>query len=516
MDVIANLRKVHMPKALRVIHFDDDIFEIERVSKALANDTIETKFDLLSVMSAGEFSQKLLDTSPDVVLLDIHDHDHASSGTMLIEQVRNCLPNCVIIMRSNLDDSKTIRTCLTLGADDFISKATDKGELCLRVLNSYQLCLWKRGLPLTTGLQVNSLTQVTAVGGTLNRISQRIPRILASAVSSVFISGESGTGKEVVASLFRSGLGKSSPFLAFNCGAIASTLLESELFGHAKGSFTGALSDRKGLIEAASGGWLFLDEVGTLSPTAQIALLRVLENGEVMRVGTNIPLQVDVKFLSATNQDIEAMIVDGRFRKDLWQRLNEVTIVLPPLVDRKDEISLLAYYFCSTMKGGPYEITKAALDVLCEYDWREGNVRELRNCLRAMTELSSNGKLTPISIPERILKKIDDCENDGVLESSKQGAEKFDGSGATGELGTKAISMQIDFAKPVIFDDLSNILLGEVLAGMFAYHGAISLRKLSTMVGISRSTLSARIKDLVECRQISPENLKLIIKLTDG
>ena len=238
----------------------------------------------------------------------------------------------------------------------------------------------------------------------MRKICQRVPQIINSAISSVYIEGESGTGKEVVADLFGS-FARNTPFVKLNCGSIAPSLLESELFGYVKGAFTGALSNKAGIIETASGGWVFLDEVASLSKSAQVALLRVLENQEVIRLGESHSRKINVRFIAASNVCLSHLVEEGKFRNDLWQRLCETEIILKPLRERRSEIPELIEYFCKNMRGGPYQIEKTAMNVLSQMPWDDGNVRELRNCLRAMTENQNNGILSPMGIPERILIK---------------------------------------------------------------------------------------------------------------
>ncbi len=213
-------------------------------------------------------------------------------------------------------------------------------------------------------------------------IQSLIEKVRATDVP-VFISGESGTGKELIArAIHDQGLRKQGPFVAVNCGAIPDHLLESELFGHAKGSFTGALRDKAGLIEAASRGTFFLDEVGDLSLPLQAKLLRLLQEKEIRRIGENRTRTVDARFVSATNKNVEKEIEHGLFREDLYYRLRIFTIEVPPLRERKDDIFLLANYFlkkyCSELKREPIHFSPLALELLLNYAW-PGNVRELQN-----------------------------------------------------------------------------------------------------------------------------------------
>lgn len=511
------------PQTLRVLHLDDDPFELSKVEKALNRNSIHCHFVTKSVSRINEFRDQLeQEPNYDVVILDIHieDPDHPEyTGITLSNEVRVKYPNSVILMRSTSDEVSTIAECLNVGADDFISKKSDKGELSLRVYNSYKLAALKRGfdVPLKDDvLRISKTKDVHYAGDTLCRIAKRLPAIINSAISSVHVVGESGTGKEVVADLFSSEMKEGTPFIKVNCGAIVPTLIESELFGHIKGAFTGALTDKKGYIERATGGWIFLDEIATLSLSSQVALLRVIENQEVVKVGSSTPTPVKVRVISASNENLEDLVKEGRFRQDLWQRLCETEIKLPPLRERADEIEELVKHFCKTMQGGPYEITESVLDVLTKLSWKSGNVRELRNCLRAMTEFHVDKLLTPLSIPERIWNQVGHEFSDGEISALKKDKKKMpdislDGKGVKKAEKNVVISIEVDTKNAFEFDQLSDRLLLEVINTLVAQYGKFSLRGLSKTIGISRSTLSGRLRQLVERELISfPELSKRV------
>jgi DNA-binding NtrC family response regulator len=226
---------------------------------------------------------------------------------------------------------------------------------------------------------------------------------VARSDATVLVVGESGTGKELVARAIHAASPRAGgPFVAVDCGAIAEGVLESELFGHARGAFTGAQSSRRGLFEEAHGGTLFLDEIGDVGPALQARLLRVLQEGEIRRVGANEPVPVDVRVLAATNKDVEAAVRAGRFREDLYYRLNVVTIRIPPLRERREDIPLLAEHFAA--KHGRTQgaaITAAAREVLVAHDW-PGNERELENVIARALALNPTGVVVPEDLPERL------------------------------------------------------------------------------------------------------------------
>jgi DNA-binding NtrC family response regulator len=519
--------------SLRVVHLDDDPFELERVKRALEQHATACTFQVESLSQVDTFRKRLRSRpAPEIVILDIHLNHSQATGVQLAAETRSMLPDAVILMCSTADDVGTIAESLGSGADDFISKHSDHGELSLRVFNSYRLAMLKAGRD-PEGSTVATREKIS-VGASTQRISARIPQILNSAISAVFIRGESGTGKEVVADLFAARLGGNQPFIKVNCGAIAPTLLESELFGHAKGSFTGASADKKGLLEASSGGWIFLDEVATLSLPAQVALLRVLENGEVTRVGTTKPISIQVRVLSATNEPMEELIAAGKFRADLWQRLRETEVYLSPLRERPDEIPALIKHFCNTMPGGPYQASQPTIDVLSHSSWRQGNVRELRNVLRAMTEMHVGKLLTPIAIPARVWEDL----GESPVSGSATGEAKKDTQRSGHNLEPKlqheedngslsqpdrliTVPSKTDLTIPwpdngsPNFDDLSDTLLVALVQRLVEQGGRLSLRTLAQTIGMSRSTLSGRLKGAVHKNIIPLRDLTVLVGISD-
>lgn len=219
--------------------------------------------------------------------------------------------------------------------------------------------------------------------------------------STVLITGESGTGKEMIASsIYEHSMRKGKPFVAINCVAIPEGLLESELFGHEKGSFTGATAQKKGKFEIANGGTVFLDEIGDMPMATQAKLLRALQEKEFERVGGTTPVHVDVRFIAATNKDLLQMIKEGKFREDLYFRLNVFSIMLPPLRDRREDISMLASHFLENSTK-PAKLSTAALQVLIGYNW-SGNIRELKNVIERASIMSENGIIDVPHLPENI------------------------------------------------------------------------------------------------------------------
>ncbi len=239
-----------------------------------------------------------------------------------------------------------------------------------------------------------------------------IARKVAATDSTVLIMGESGTGKELVARYIHSMSRRAAhPFIPVNCGAIPSELLESEMFGHERGAFTGAVGSRMGMFQLANGGTIFLDEVAEMSPALQVKLLRVLQDREIRPVGADRTIRVDVRVIAATNKDLAAEVEKGRFREDLYYRLQVIPIVLPPLRERRSDIPLLVQHFLEKHNrkhsGDPVQISDEAMVYLWEYDW-PGNVRELENLVERLVILSEDGKIGVENLPPNIRSFISD------------------------------------------------------------------------------------------------------------
>jgi two-component system response regulator HydG len=251
----------------------------------------------------------------------------------------------------------------------------------------------------------------------ITRVLQLVERI-AGSDASVLICGESGTGKELIAEMIhRKSNRAENPLVIVNCGALPETLQESELFGHVKGAFTGALKEKKGLLAEADGGTLFLDEVGELSPQAQVKLLRFLENGECRKVGETHTEKLDVRVLAATNRDLEESVSEGAFRADLFYRLNVIPVTVPPLREIKDDVPLIARTFieeyASRMGKDPPKISEECLQLFNDHSW-PGNVRELRNLTERAVVVDQDGVITMADLPDHLRSNGADIIDDGL------------------------------------------------------------------------------------------------------
>lgn len=246
--------------------------------------------------------------------------------------------------------------------------------------------------------------QIVYKSDVMRQLMSMIDRV-APSTATVLILGESGTGKELIATaIHEKSNRRAKPFVAINCGALRETLLESELFGHEKGAFTGAYSRKIGLAEVANGGTLFLDEIGELSPSIQAKLLRFLQEGEIFRVGGKDPIKVDIRLISATNKELDKEVVKGNFREDLFYRINTIVLHSPPLRRRKEDIVSLVEYFLARGTGGFYtgrRMSEDAMKILMKYDW-PGNIRELQNACERLLILTDGHTIMPGDLPENI------------------------------------------------------------------------------------------------------------------
>ena len=297
------------------------------------------------------------------------------------------------------------------GAFDYLEKPfkVDELKLCVQRALSYNAAVTETAYLRKQLKKKYEFSQIVGNAPKMQEVFKMIERV-ANADSTILVLGESGTGKELVArALHYNSRRQFAPFVPVNCSALPENLLESELFGHRRGSFTGAISDKKGLFEEADGGTIFLDEVGSMSPMLQSRLLRVLQEREVRRVGENTPIYVNVRVVAASNEPLEKRIKEGSFREDLYYRLNVIAIPLPSLRERRDDIPLLAAHFLkgkvSPDTNRPIQITRQTMEILRAYDW-PGNVRELENALERAAALCEGDIIQAQDLPPSLLASI--------------------------------------------------------------------------------------------------------------
>ncbi len=383
----------------RILVVDDDRSSREILGRILASDghrvtTLEDGREAIALLDQGD--------PPDLVVSDIRMAE--VDGLQVIDAFRQRAPDTPVILVTAFGNIDGALEAIRRGAADYISKPYDVDAIKLvvaRSLKQRELALENRHLRRDLRDKYR-LENVVGRSEAMLQVYKTAARV-ASTDATVLIQGESGTGKELVArAIHASSPRAGGPFVAVDCGAIAEGVLESELFGHARGAFTGAQAMRRGLFEEADHGTLFLDEIGNVGQSLQARLLRVLQEGTIRPVGTNEPVAVDVRVVAATNRDLEQAVKDGSFRADLYYRLNVVSIRIPPLRERREDIPLLAEHFAHKHgRAAGATLSPAARDLLVAYGW-PGNVRELENVIARALAMNPSGVILPEDLPEAL------------------------------------------------------------------------------------------------------------------
>ncbi|HHI98017.1 MAG TPA: sigma-54-dependent Fis family transcriptional regulator [Thermodesulfatator atlanticus] len=387
-----------------ILIVEDNVSEAE-----IYQDFLQQKgFHVEVAHDGAEGISRLNENFYDVVITDLSMPK--VSGLKVLEHIVENTPETICIILTGFGSIKSAVEAIKLGAYDYLTKPIALEELLLTI----EKALETRQLRRENEYLRRKLWQEWGYGEIIGK-SKAMRRVfaliekVADTESTVLILGESGTGKELVARAIHAASDRrEGPFIPVNCGAIPEELLESELFGHEKGAFTGAIKTRIGRFELAHGGTIFLDEIAEMSPKLQVKLLRVLQERTFERIGGTKPIKVDIRVIAATNKDLEKEVKEGRFREDLYYRLNVIPIKLPPLRERLEDIPLLVEHFLarfSNRKKEPVQgISKEALECLMKHDW-PGNVRELENVIERMVILSNGSQLTLEDVPEYILEK---------------------------------------------------------------------------------------------------------------
>src|SRR6202167_3928574 len=342
----------------------------------------------------------------DIVISDVRMP--GESGVDLLKFTKEIAPECFFLLITGVPTVETAIAAINSGADRYVIKDHELVDQLRRAVHEVSESLrWKK----EAGYLRRELRRLTGLDNIIGQSPKmrsifELIQTIAPQTSRVLITGERGTGKELVArAMHENSLRSQAPFITINCGAFPETLLESELFGYMKGSFTGANENRLGLFQAAHGGTLFMDEIGNMSLTMQVKLYRVLQEGKVRPIGSNEESDVDVRIIAATNKNFEKEITEGRFREDLYYRLSVIPIQLPPLRERREDIPLLARHFLETFRKvmeKPVEsISPEAMSRLESYDW-PGNVRELENTMERAVALETTGEGTLRGMPDRV------------------------------------------------------------------------------------------------------------------
>ncbi len=434
---------------------------------------------------SGESALALLEEQPVHVVLSDMVMPHMS-GLEFLEKVKKLLPRTEVALMTGHGSIETAVQAMKLGAYDYITKPFSPLE---------ELRLFLRRMAEKVRLveeneflreRIDSETAVHGIVGSSAKIQEvlRVASRLKDTRTAVLISGESGTGKELIArAIHFRGAFANRPFVAVDCGSLVPTLIESELFGYEKGAFTGALKSKQGLFQSADTGSVFLDEIGELPLELQAKLLRVLQEKEVRPVGSNQRVKVDVRVIAATNRDLEAAYKNGTFRKDLYFRLNVVTVHVPALRERRSDIPMLVNWFCERYApGADLRVSNSAMKALMNYEW-PGNVRELENCVERAVALG-NGTLIDLGdLPPSI----------AALKSPASRAASESAPELVSDLAASADSSSSeDTAVPLTTTDLEDIERATIQRVFEQVHGDKALA--GRMLGISRATLYRKLK----------------------
>ncbi|HXL22256.1 MAG TPA: sigma-54 dependent transcriptional regulator [Candidatus Dormibacteraeota bacterium] len=395
----------------------DDEQSIRRLCMTIGN---TLGYACTEAESAEAAMARLEADAPDLLLTDLKLP--TKSGVELLKQAKALLPHTEVAIMTGHGSIESAVDAMKLGAYDYIEKPfrVEKMRLLLqRMAEKVRLVTENEFLRERVNTEDN-LDGIIGTSANIQDVMRMIAR-LKDTRTPVLIAGESGTGKELVARAihFRGAMAK-TPFVAVDCGSLVPTLMESELFGYEKGAFTGAMKSKAGLFAAANGGTIFLDEIGELPLEMQAKLLRVLQEKEVRPVGSNENVDVDVRVIAATNRDLEAAYREGTFRKDLYFRLNVVTVHLPPLRDRRSDIPMLVHHFLDRYaKGTPLQVTAGAMKSLLHYDW-PGNVRELENCIARAVALGDRDRQTidVIDLPPAIRSEQPETAGGGSVQDA--------------------------------------------------------------------------------------------------
>lgn len=385
---------------LKILVAEDEEITLKHLRYSLEKEG----YSVTCTKNGADALEKLGEEDFDILVADIKMPK--MDGLTLLGKVKERDQNIDVIIITGFGSIESAVNAMKQGATDYITKPFNLDELNLKIKKIQEKkSLEKENLALKVSLSLDKDTPFIASSKPMQRVIEVINSI-ASSDCNVLITGESGVGKGLVAKLIHyTGLRKDKPFLAINCAIFTEELLASELFGHEKGAFTGAISAKQGLIEIAGNGTLFLDEIAEMPPNLQAKLLKVIEDKEFLRVGGTRPVKVDVRFIAATNQNIKTLVSTGRFREDLYYRLNVMDIYIPPLRERKKDIMPLSRHFLEKHAAKSNKkisgFNKETIDILMSYGF-PGNVRELENIIERAVILAKTTEITPENLPQSI------------------------------------------------------------------------------------------------------------------
>jgi two-component system nitrogen regulation response regulator GlnG len=464
----------------RLLVVDDEPNVLYSIKRGLQSETLEVEV----ARSGREGLERVQRLRPDAVILDVRLGD--LSGMEVFDRIREIDSRLPVMVITAHADTDTAIEAMKRGAFEYLLKPVDLHQLREVVQRALQLSRF-RHVPAVFGEEPDEdADRIVGRSAAMQEVYKAIGRLAPRDVT-VLIVGESGTGKELVArALFHHGSRTAAPFLAINCAAIPESLLESELFGHEKGAFTGADRKRIGKFEQAHRGTLFLDEIGDMSAATQAKVLRLIQEQRFERVGGNETIQTDVRLIAASNKDLEAEAAAGRFRKDLLYRLNGFTIRVPPLRERREDVPLLIEHFLPRFARGLgrdiQSLSPEAERLLCAQDW-PGNVRQLQSVLKYAIVQAPGDVITPECLPENLRSGAPPASNPPPpSEACLTGLSDFtEGLLRAGEVGIyRGICLEVD-----------RVVLAAVLR-----HVQGNQVKASELLGISRTTLRAKLREL--------------------
>ncbi len=412
--------------AFRILIAEDEEITLNNILDTLQ----EEGYDVTGVQDGSSALEKLGQEHFDILITDIKMP--GPSGLDLLESIKKNHQTTEVILITGFGSISSAVEAMRKGAYDYITKPFDLDELVLRVRKiQEQKALKKENIALRTYFGMEKKVSIIAKSDSMKRILQTIEEIKDSDIN-LLLTGETGVGKSLIAKIIHfTSKRQQRPFLAINCATLTEDLLASELFGHEKGAFTGAITTKQGLVEIADSGTLFLDEIAELSPNLQAKLLKVVEEGEFYRVGGTKPQKVDVRFIAATNQNVKGLMAEGKFREDLYYRINVMDIFIAPLRERQDDIRPLSKYFLQKHlpKAGKKlsGISDEAMEILLHYSF-PGNVRELENIIERAIILEKGSVITTESLPHGIrvlqIETFDPDKIKTIEEISRDYAEK--------------------------------------------------------------------------------------------
>ncbi|GIZ07926.1 sigma-54 dependent transcriptional regulator [Flavobacterium sp. UMI-01] len=403
-----------------ILIIEDDISFCKMVEKFLT----KKDFSVTASFSATEARALIQNKKFDLILTDLRLPD--ADGLTLLGECKTIHPQTPVILMTGYSDVNTAVKAIKNGASDYISKPFNPDEVLLVIKNALQTV--QTAAPITTSHKKTKSTSsqstyIQGISTQSKKLNEHI-QLVSPTDMSVLIIGESGTGKEIIAkSIHQNSPRKNENFIAVDCGAIPKELAASEFFGHLKGAFTGAISDKMGYFEAANKGTLFLDEIGNLTYENQVQLLRALQERKIKPVGSNKEIEVDIRIITATNEDLREAVKNGDFREDLYHRLNEFSIHSPSLTEREEDLMIFAEYFLdkanSQLNKEVIGFSNEVVRIFQNYPW-PGNLRELQNCVKRATLLTQGEWIEPSVLPAEFFQKYDNAKTEAFSLSDNE------------------------------------------------------------------------------------------------